>query len=307
MIRIDRTSGQRLVFKTTAEWEQYVESKPKREIRRSAAGVSLCARDKSTRQDTEQNFVRTPFILPEGHTRQHFVLIHPTRGRPEKFARILRMWHELASEHNRIQSLVSIDLGCSEDYMKVFALFAGRYDFRVFTHDNGKFVDATNRPVVMAGFGDIVIQIADDMEPPPNWDLEIQQRVKYDVAHPWILEVCDGNQRDYKGSTQTLPIMSAAYLRECGYIYWPEYSTVYADNDFTDRARELGVNIEAWDLVFQHKHYLYGRAEADDTYLRQNAPEAYDLGKRVYEKRKAARFGLPTKKTASKKCRSYQS
>jgi hypothetical protein len=65
---------------------------------------------------------------------------------------------------------------------------------------------------------------------------------------------------------------------------------VFSDNEFTDRAYEDGVVIEARDLIFEHVHPITGKVPMDKTYQDQNAPERYRDGGKTYELRKQHRL-----------------
>ena len=84
--------------------------------------------------------------------------------------------------------------------------------------------------------------------------------------------------------------MNRAAFNKLGYIYHPEYLSMFADNDLHDTARKHGM-LRFSELRFEHKHYTAGKSENDATYKHENSPIKYTHGQRVYERRK--REGFP--------------
>jgi hypothetical protein len=66
---------------------------------------------------------------------------------------------------------------------------------------------------------------------------------------------------------------------------------MFADDDLTSVAKSLGALVDAHHLQFPHRHYLFGLAEVDSTYTRQNAHDKWWAGWRLHETRLATEFG----------------
>jgi hypothetical protein len=81
----------------------------------------------------------------------------------------------------------------------------------------------------------------------------------------------------------------AAYQRYGGWFFYPEYWSMYADDDFTEWARRLNIVIDT-PLEFAHNHPIYGTAAWDPTYLWQQDPASYERGKKILERRRANGF-----------------
>jgi hypothetical protein len=92
----------------------------------------------------------------------------------------------------------------------------------------------------------------------------------------------------------TFSILTRAYYQRYGYVFYPGYIGMYADNDFQKQCERDGVLIDARQLlpVFEHKHPIAGTAAPDEIYARQNRSEAYAVGKALFEKRWPMDFGL---------------
>jgi hypothetical protein len=204
----------------------------------------------------------------------------------------VELWCNKFSGLNELEYILSLDSDDARNYMQVVAEIAGYFPIRVLVNQNRSVVDAMNNGAEIST-GDVLLYVSDDFECPLHWDLEIQKRVrKSNKDGQWVLEVNDGIQPSYDNSIQTILILSRGYYESAGYLYYPEYISVWGDNDFTQRARLMGVNIPAWDLVFKHNHYSIGGLPHDDTYRRENSPKAYQHGEAVYRRREKDHFGV---------------
>jgi hypothetical protein len=65
--------------------------------------------------------------------------------------------------------------------------------------------------------------------------------------------------------------------------YWQWADPLY-DVGQAYKAYQDGVIIEARDIVFEHLHPIFGKAEWDETYARSNSDKNFANGKATYEK-----------------------
>ena len=54
-----------------------------------------------------------------------------------------------------------------------------------------------------------------------------------------------------------MPILSRAWYENQGFVFFPEYESMFADNDFCETARQAGVVIDARHLMFPHRHPMF--------------------------------------------------
>jgi hypothetical protein len=136
-----------------------------------------------------------------------------------------------------------------------------------------------------AARGDILLQIADDYFPTADgWDEEIRRAVP-DVNEEVVLDVDNSD-----GSTWLLPfsILTRTYHDRYGYIFYPGYHGLCADNEFTEQARRDGVVRNARHIVFDHRHVDRGLSKMDDIYARQKSH--YSAGEKLFAERQAKGF-----------------
>jgi hypothetical protein len=138
--------------------------------------------------------------------------------------------------------------------------------------------------------GAFIITVADDFFPCPHWDTELLKLI--DFSKQQVLEVHTGDKHE---DVMSFCMMTREYYSRYGYVYFPEYVSVFCDNDFTDQARKDGVVVDAKHLKFEHRHPTVTGAEPDAVYLHQGTPHAHTVGKDVYTRRTQYR-GLSIKK-----------
>jgi hypothetical protein len=150
-------------------------------------------------------------------------------------------------------------------------------------------VDNWNRAAEVST-GAIIILNADDFFPPPHWDSELSKVVS-NLDREFVVHVSTGcPDPDWEDRLITLGILSRKLYDRWGHALYPEYESMDSDVDFTERAYLEGVVIEARHLLFEHRHYVFGKSECDDVYRWQNRPEAYALGHRVLDRRRRVGF-----------------
>ncbi|MCX5725308.1 MAG: hypothetical protein NTX84_12510, partial [Nitrospirae bacterium] len=117
-------------------------------------------------------------------------------------------------------------------------------------------------------------------------DIIIQDMEKYYPDGDGVLHYNDDKQKE---RLNTLSIMGKKYFDRFGYIYNPEYLSVYCDNEFTDVSRLLEKTTYIDQVIIRHFWIEIG---VDALYQRNENRELYTHDQKVYETRKANNFGL---------------
>jgi hypothetical protein len=211
-----------------------------------------------------------------------FSLIHPSRGRVEQAGRTIDEWRAASSGRHECEHLLSVDTDDAD--LDRYAALARDRGVHLLTRDNRSVVDAVNHGAG-GSTGDILIVIADDFGCPPGWDDAVAAVIgeRRDVA----VLVHDG----IDGRIMTLPIVDRAFFQSYGYVYFPDYISMYCDDDLTECASHTGRLIDARHLRFPHRHPAATGAALDATYQRQARPLAWIEGRRVLARRRATAFG----------------
>jgi len=210
-------------------------------------------------------------------------IIHPSRWRPQMALKAWNQWMTAANSPKQIQYILSLDTSDStqNEYAR---LFEGT-NVQIIFNNNRSIVDAVNVAVSFAKYH-IFVVVSDDFGCPDDWDMDIAGYCHCD--EPVLLHVNDTIQTD----VCTLPILNRAYYDKFGYIYHPHYYSMFADNDLTECAKRIGAYVSDFGLIFEHNHYVNGKNKRDKTYDRENSKQAWDIGKRVFARRKQLNFEI---------------
>ena len=145
--------------------------------------------------------------------------------------------------------------------------------------------------------GQILLNVADDWFPCEHWDTKLLELIP-DLSAEVAIDVDTGSS-GYPNAHHLIPfsIITRPYLErlksDYGYdgFFYPEYTSMYSDEEFTWLAKRDGVVVSAWQHLFEHRHPVHGKGQMDDVYRKQNAPEHYDAGKKLMDRR-LKEFGI---------------
>lgn len=207
-------------------------------------------------------------------------MVHATRGRQNIAYQRRFQWLSLAKDPLSIEWLFMVDHDDPTDYTPHGAIRC----------NPGGIINAWNEGAKRAK-GEIIVQMSDDWSPPRNWDALISTAIG-DTKAEKVLAVSDGHRQD---KLLCMAILTQSRLKKQGHLFHPSYQEsdgIYSDNEFTQRAYDDGVVIEAKDIVLTHENPIFTGAKQDDNFKNHNKPEHYEKGKAIYEKRKASNWPL---------------
>jgi glycosyltransferase involved in cell wall biosynthesis len=206
-------------------------------------------------------------------------LIHATRGRPAQAGACRNTWLSLAANPGRVQYVFCVD---SDDAKSV--QYAKQFESVI--SDAGNCVAAWNAGAA-ASNGELLVQLSDDWLPVPGWDAKLLDAIKRagkSLNDSIVVAVGDGHRTD---DLLCMAICTRERWRQQGEeLFSPEYESVYSDNEFSHRAFNDGVVVDARkEIVFAHNHPAFGTADMDETYARQNSKERYAKGEATFRRR----------------------
>lgn len=203
-------------------------------------------------------------------------LLHATRGRPEQALEAREKWLKAAAKPGRIQHVFAVDCDDAATLKAVASL-----NHRIVPTQGGGCVAAWNL-AAEASSGDVLVQLSDDWTPVENWDEEFVRRLR-DVSQPGVLRPSDGHRQD---DLLCMAILTRARLKQQGEFLHGGYFGIYSDDEFSFRAYQDGVVIDARDLILIHDHPNYNsNVELDETYLNQNSTGRDKEGRKIFLKR----------------------
>jgi len=197
----------------------------------------------------------------------------------------LDRYYDLLSGRHDCTFLVSIDRDDpSMQTPEIQAYCAGKSNLEVCLGDNKTKIEAINADMKGRDF-EILVVIADDMAPTEKgYDNIIARDMKrYYPNLDGCLHYNDGAHG--KNMLITLTVIGKRLYDRFGYVYYPEYQSMWCDNEFTDLVREWGVVTWINMVIIQHEFHKYG----DDEIYQKNA-RPWEKDKKLYYERKAKGF-----------------
>jgi glycosyltransferase involved in cell wall biosynthesis len=236
-----------------------------------------------------------------------FSILH-TSARPDKWRDIYEAWIEAAVYPEQIEYDICMDRRWGFDPVAEMRdppshPYLLRYVENVHPYNFSGYVSGVNT-AANASTGRILIVNADDQYPCDRWDErildcllpkgrpigELGGFLDYFKDKDFVLEVSTGTPEEHDRGIMVMPILSRARYERLGYVFYPEYESMFADNDFCEHARQDGVVIDARHLLFPHKHPIVTGEPMDEIYKAQNRKEAYQLGQSLLQARRASKF-----------------
>lgn len=245
-----------------------------------------------------------------------FSVLHTT-ARPDQWRKVYDDWIGKAVNPDDVEYVLCVDerwgFGKKDlawlDGMSGWLQSRGALNKCVWNDKRRCYVDGVNTAAA-ASTGSILIVNADDQFACDKWDARLSGGATRIVPNgEMVWRVSTGTPGEHERGIMVMPILSRARYERLGYVFYPEYESMYADNDFFEHAQRDGVVIDARGLLFPHKHPLQSlwQVKWDAAYDAQNRPEAYSLGKKVLDRRRACNFGTPEPEQLPAPCRDPRS
>lgn len=152
-------------------------------------------------------------------------------------------------------------------------------------------IHACNRSLENLPECSIIVLISDDMQW-TTFAFDDDIRDAFRKHFPKLDGVIHFPEEKSGNRTMVLTIMGINLYKELGYLYYPAYESVYADNDLTEMTRAMRRYAFVNKKLYVHKHPVWGAAEWDSQYKHSERPEVYKRDGEIFKKRKANNFGL---------------
>lgn len=218
----------------------------------------------------------------------------PTRNRPDRFFEVLDFYLQFVEDEENTEILITMDsddltMNCDivKDKLKKIKK---QYNFiRWNFGESESKIDAINRDLETKDF-DILMLASDDMFPElEGFDNIVRNDMeKYYKDFDGCLWYNDGYTHK---KLNTLSILGKKYFDRLGYIYYPEYKSLWCDNEYTETAKLLNKIIYLDKVIVKHEHpYNNKKYKMDDLYHKNESDNLTD--KRLFLQRKKIQFDV---------------
>ena len=214
----------------------------------------------------------------------------PTRNRKNKFFKVLRQYQNMCEDLDNTYFLITLDNDDESmnpsDVEDIFNTFK---NIKVVYGTSNSKIHAVNRDIELVNDWDIVLLASDDMTPKvKGYDNIIRNKMKELYSDTdGILWFNDGHMGN---KLNTLCILGKKYYDRFGYIYHPEYKSVWSDNEFMLVGNILGKQTYFEQVIIEHEHPDWGYGNRDE--IHQNNSKNENQDKLLFTKRKDNNFYL---------------
>ena len=214
----------------------------------------------------------------------------PTRNRKNKFFKVLRQYQNMCEDLDNTYFLITLDNDDESmnpsDVEDIFNTFK---NIKVVYGTSNSKIHAVNRDIELVNDWDIVLLASDDMTPKvKGYDNIIRNKMKEFYSDTdGILWFNDGHMGN---KLNTLCILGKKYYDRFGYIYHPEYKSVWSDNEFMLVGNILGKQTYFEQVIIEHEHPDWGYGSRDE--IHQNNSKNENQDKLLFTKRKDNNFYL---------------
>lgn len=206
----------------------------------------------------------------------------PTRNRPEKFKKVLQLYIDNLSGNHDVKFVITMDEDDSTMNNQEIKEWLNSLPVKIkynYGHSKSK-IQAVNADLENED-ADVLLLASDDMVPQmKNYDDIIFQC--FNVAFPdynGAIKFNDGLRND---DLMTLCVMGWPLYKHFGYIYHPDYTSVYSDTEQTLVLKKMQKLAISPLCIIKH---VWTPEPWDDLHARNENSEMYGVDKQVFDRR----------------------
>ncbi len=249
----------------------------------------------STKPDSKKNledrFIYGAYSYLWKQTKEPKLLIKiPTRSRPKQFFDLLDIYYRYLSGDVAYHFLISLDEDdASMNNPSIIETLQAYPNLSYYFGKSSSKVEAVNRDIEKHLDFDYLLIASDDMEPVRwGYDKTIAEFMKcYFPNKDGVLNFSDGFAR---GECNTYPVLGKKFYEMFGYVYNPEYQSLYCNVELTLVSKILRKEAVVDLDLLVHNHPCWGRGKMDTLYTRNENLKAKDL--QIFQSRRGQGFQL---------------
>lgn len=216
----------------------------------------------------------------------------PIRARAQKFLDMLMMYKSTCSKPSNVQLIISMDEDdkemTDEVCQKALSIFPNTLLFK--NKPAGKIAACNANLDAIDERVKIIVLASDDMFPQVmGWDDTLNEEMeKYYPDCDGVLFHSDG----YIGQRlNCMCILGITYFKRFGYLYHPDYKSLWCDNEFHEVADSLGKQKYFELCLFKHQHYARNPKVKMDELMKHNE-SFYSSDAKIFSERKQQGFPI---------------
>jgi hypothetical protein len=185
--------------------------------------------------------------LLERKMKQPIFSLAYTTVREQMMPSVIEQWRNTATGKYPIEVVISVD-GNREDCVKAARQIP---DAKVVIQPDEPFNSTRGWNAAAAQTtGKVIICVADDFKPCPGWDEKMFTLKPGWIDEDWVVHTSDG----YVENLCVLSILTRIRYDRFGYVFYPEYPSLFSDTEFTEVAYREGRVIQAKHIFMEHLH-----------------------------------------------------
>lgn len=206
----------------------------------------------------------------------------PSRSRPERFHACMVNLRQCFTNYK-----VALKVDRNDPTLRQYLSKAYPEILLYLGHSKSK-VDAINRDIPLYDW-EIIVNTSDDILWRPGAGAEIIKNYEKDTFLHFPEPYAESQAAKRKSNSICVSsIMDRVYFDRFGYIYNPQYLSLWCDNEATEVAKNLGRYKFVNKIIFEHMHPAAGKAVKDHQYKLTESFGAID--KRTFLTRKEKGF-----------------
>jgi hypothetical protein len=225
-------------------------------------------------------------------TNPKLLIKFPTRGRPDKFFNVLDLYINKAQNLDKIAFLITLDTDDitmnNSSVVSRLKQYQSKVKLLYFFGDSKTKIQAINADLEKVSGWDILLLASDDMIPVvQGYDYIIRKDMNDHFRDfDGVLWYNDGGQNNIN----TLSILGKKYYDRFGYIYHPDYISLWCDNEFTEVSKKLNKVYQSEQVIIEHQHPVYQKTNYDSLYVKNES--YYNIDQQTYKRRESKNFFL---------------
>jgi len=214
----------------------------------------------------------------------------PSRSRPSRFFEAIENIHTLIGCDYVISATLDLD-DATMNNPEVKDRLRQYENIIVYWGLSKNKIDACNRSMPTGPDWTHLMLMSDDMKfLVKDFGLVIKKDFeKYFPDGDGLLHYPDGHQNE---RIVTMPIMGRKYYERTNYVYNPNYTSLYSDNEMTEVAKKLNKYKFVNTHLFIHNHYKKNKKLLDAQYLKTDNPIVKAADKKIFLERQKNNFEL---------------